>query len=119
MEFKSTENMKVKTGGDPGYKVSAIRVKLTIEQYSELNRSFPLSKGSGDIGKRAVEIVKIHWKDIDPGCRFANPPKGADLAVVFSSRADLNAYEIKGTASVGLAWPQLNVSSETSYRLLV
>ena len=47
------------------------------------------------------------------------PDTGADLKVVFSDGSKPLLIEVKGTASAGIAWPQLKVSSPHSHRLLV
>ena len=94
------------------------RVKLTVADRAALDAAFPLSRGSGDIGKRAIEIVKIYFQAQDPGCAFVEPPKGGDLAVRASGAADPTIYEVKGTTDNGLAWQQLKVSSAHSHALL-
>ena len=97
--------------------MGSFRVELNPAEFAELNRRFPPSRGSGDIGKRAVEIIKIHFRARDPGCKFVDPPRGADLAVVLeAARPEL--FEIKGTANAEIAWQQLKVSSQSSYDLL-
>ncbi len=87
--------------------------------YESLNARFPASRGSNDIGKRAVEIVKVHFAMLHPGCQFPQPPKGADLSVLIPSDSKATAFEVKGTADANIAWQQLKVSSRTSYELLV
>jgi hypothetical protein len=94
-------------------------LELTSVEYEKLNSKYPESEGSGLIGKRAEEIVKIYFRKGDPQCQFPNPPpKGADLHVVFSGDAPSILIEVKGTKSAGLAWQQLKVSSQHSWRLL-
>ena len=79
----------------------------------------PESEGNGSIERRAEEIVKIYFRKKDPQCQFvAMPRKGADLHVVFSDDAPPIVIEVKGTKSSGLAWNQLKVSSQHSWRLL-
>ena len=80
---------------------------------------YPESNGSGLIGKRAQEIVKIHLRRHYPDCAFQAPDTGADLKVVLSDGSQPLLIEVKGTASAGIAWPQLKVSSPHSHRLLV
>ncbi|MBM4305957.1 MAG: hypothetical protein FJ123_04380 [Deltaproteobacteria bacterium] len=94
------------------------RVELTNEEYEKLNSEYPESNGSGLIGKRAEEIVRIHFRRIHPKCTFANAPSGADLQVVVSDESPSQSIEIKGTASSGIAWQQLKVSSTQSWELL-
>lgn len=98
--------------------MNTFRVTLTANELAELNHRFPSSRGSGDIGKRAVEIVKYHFKKQNPGCRFVDPPNGGDLAVLMVAATVPNVFEIKGTAEHDIAWQQLKVSSQSSYDLL-
>lgn len=97
--------------------MDSFRVKLTAAELTELNTRFPPSRGSSDIGKRAVEIIKCHFRGRHPSYRFADPPRGADLAVVVDA-ADTRVFEVKGTADQGIAWQQLKVSSQSSHDLL-
>jgi hypothetical protein len=97
--------------------MDSFRVKLAPEQLLELNRQFPPSRGSGDIGKRAVEIVKMYFRSAYPNCTFTSPQSGADLAVSTGQNA-IRQYEVKGTADEQIAWQQLKVSSKASYDLL-
>lgn len=94
------------------------RFELTSDEYDRLNSLYPQSKGSSLIGKRAEEIVRIHFRRNDPRCQFEAVPKGADLHVVSSDRSRSAVIEVKGTASPGVAWQQLKVSSQHSWRLL-
>lgn len=98
-------------------RVNSFRVKLTPEKFLELNEKFPPSRGSGDIGKRAVEITKIYFQRAHPGCTFIDPQRGADLAVVLEPTGP-RQFEVKGTADANIAWQQLKVSSKASYDLL-
>ena len=98
--------------------MTTISVSLTANELADLNRRFPASRGSGDIGKRAVEIVKRYYQSRHPGCEFVKPPLGADLAVVVEGASPI-AFEVKGTAESDMAWAQLKCSSKTSHGLLV
>jgi len=95
------------------------RVELTTEEYERLNAVYPEGNGSGLIGKRAEEIVRIHIQRDSPGCTFQVPDTGADLKVVFCDGSEPLLIEVKGTASAGIAWQQLKVSSQHSHRMLV
>ena len=86
------------------------RVQLTAEEFDRLNSLYPASDGSALIGKRAEEIVKIHFRRRDPQCVFGVPDTGADLKVALSDGSAPLLIEVKGTASVGVAWQQLKVS---------
>jgi hypothetical protein len=96
-----------------------ICIELTSEEYKRLNLMYPESNDSGLIGKRAEEIVKIYFRRKDPRCAFDIPAAGADLKVVFCDGSASLMIEVKGTASLGVAWQQLKVSSQNSWRLLV
>jgi hypothetical protein len=98
--------------------MDTFRIKLTTNEFSELNPRFPSSRGSGDIGKRALEIIKYHFKNQNPGCRFVETPSGADFAVLPVGAAVPMVFEVKGTADADIAWPQLKVSSKSSHALL-
>src|SRR5215475_12751066 len=97
--------------------MDSFRVKLDPEELLQLNGRFPRSRSSGDIGKRAVEIVKLHFRRSHPGCTFVTPERGADLAVVLEPTGP-RQFEVKGTADSSIAWQQLKVSSKASYNLL-
>jgi hypothetical protein len=94
------------------------QIALTVSEFSDLNQRFPTSRGSGDIGKRAVEIVKYHFKNQSPGCQFLAPPAGADLAVLLCGAAAPEIFEVKGTADRDIAWQKLKASSKPSHALL-
>src|ERR1017187_9531110 len=93
-------------------------VELTQDEYERLNSVYPKSEGSGLIGKRAEEIVKIYFRKKDTQCQFAKPPKGADLHVVLSGESPSVVIEVKGTRSAEVQWQQLKVSSQHSRDLL-
>jgi len=94
------------------------RIELTTDEFERLNSEYPESNGSGLIGKRAEELVKIHFRKKHPQCIFTDAPSGADLHVIFSNGVPPQSIEIKGTASTGIAWQQLKVSSTSSWELL-
>jgi hypothetical protein len=94
------------------------RIELTIEEFGRLNSLYPASESSALIGKRAEEIVKIHFRRRDPHCAFEVPGTGPDLKVALSDGSEPILIEVKGTASAGIAWPQLKVSSRHSWRSL-
>ena len=96
--------------------MESFRAQLTVEELLDLNQRFPPSRGSSDIGKRAVEIMKLHFRRLHPGCSFVSPHPGADLALLVGPVPA--QYEVKGTADKGIAWQQLKVSSRASYELL-
>jgi hypothetical protein len=98
--------------------MNSFRVKLSAAEFADLNGRFPPSRGSGDIGKRAVEIVKGHFNAHYPGSRFVDPPRGADISLILFETADPKLFEVKGTAEADIAWQQLKVSGQASHDLL-
>ena len=97
--------------------MNSFPVKLSPEESAELDRLFPPSPGSSDIGKRAVAIAEIYFRRKDPHCKFVDPPRGADLAVVLEMDGR-KFFEVKGTADSDIAWQKLKVSSQSSHDLL-
>lgn len=93
------------------------KVALTDAEYEDLNGRYPESDGSGLIGQRAEEIVKIHLRRQHPGCKLSRGSDGADLHVV-SCDGKFWKIEVKGTQSAGVAWQQLKVSSQRSWQLI-
>ena len=83
--------------------MDTFRIKLTTDEFSVLNETFPSSRGSGDIGKRAVEIIRYHFKNQNPGCSFVETPSGADLAVLPVGATMPMVLEITGTADPDIA----------------
>lgn len=94
------------------------RVKLSPDEFASLNQRFPVSEGSNQIGGRAIEIVKTHFRWKHPGCKFVTAVRGADLAVLLDENVTSH-FEVKGTAAGDIAWQQLKVSSKASHDLLV
>lgn len=93
-------------------------IHLSQQDWDALNHRFPRTQGSSDIGKRAVEILRCHFMRVDPGCEFVAPPRGADLAIRSAEGTKVVAFEVKGTADSGIAWPQLKLSSQSSFEFL-
>lgn len=77
-------------------------VELTLEEFGQLNETYPASAGSGLIGRRAEEIVRIHLRRCHPTCEFQSPDSGADMKVVQCAGSPALLIEIKGTASAAL-----------------
>jgi len=94
-------------------------VRLSAREKKWLDSKYPPGKGSGLIGKRSEEIVKIYFSRMDPNCKFSAPKNGADLEVVFSTGESSSIVEIKGTADSDIAWSKLKVSSEHTKRMLI
>jgi hypothetical protein len=99
--------------------MEALSVDLDDDELRALNAKFPRSLASAMIGKRAEEIVKIHFRRTDPKCRFSRPRDGADLEVHFSDGQNRLVLEIKGTEASSISWQKLKVSSKHSWRYLV
>jgi hypothetical protein len=97
--------------------IDSFTVRLTPQEFADLNGSFPVSQGSNQIGKRAIAIIKIHFLRAHPGSSFVDPVLGADLAVVLDAGGP-KQFEVKGTANADIAWQQLKVSSKSSHNLL-
>ena len=92
-----------------------ININLTIEEFEYINSLYPKGGKSSTIGKRAVEIVKIHFLNKYPDCKFRDPKDGCDLEVLPQNIK----LEIKGTNDAGIAWNKLKVSSIHSYNQLM
>lgn len=75
-------------------------VKLNPSELEELNRRFPLSQGSNQIGQRAIEIVKTHFRRVHAGCSFVPAARGADVAIVLGG-TEPNQYEVNGNCGFG------------------
>jgi hypothetical protein len=97
--------------------MDTFRVRLSSDEFASLNQRFPVSEGSNQIGGRAVEIVKAHFRRKHPGCQFVTADRGADLAVLLDGSVP-KQFEIKGTAGPDIAWQKLKVSSQASHDLL-
>ncbi len=92
--------------------------EISDSELNELNSKFPPGKGSGLIGARSTEIIKLYFRSKSATCQFSEPRNGADLEVRFPDSISL-LLEIKGTEDSTIAWQKLKVSSEQSYRMLV
>lgn len=93
-------------------------VALTEAEFEELERRFPATSKSSNVGCRAIEILKLHFARLWPGCRFEEQSEDSDLQVTRPDGTTLR-IEVKGTADRGLAWPKLKVSGQPSYQALI
>jgi len=93
-----------------------IDIELPEEEFERLNSAYPFTMQSAKVGQRSVEIVKWHFKTIDPTCNFDNGQTDVDLRV--TSKANIYDIEIKGTADEDIAWMKLKVSGKRSYQKL-
>src|SRR5262245_3433047 len=95
--------------------MNRFRVELSPDEFADLNRRFPVSEGSNQIGGRAIEIVKMHFRRTHPGCQFVAAARGADLAVALDGKAPIQ-FEVKGTAA---APATIDTCSERAWALLL
>jgi hypothetical protein len=93
-------------------------MRLTAGEFARFEDKWPRSKGDRAIESRAVEIAKLHLRRQNADVTFPKPPRGADLSFMVPGSAAAQAVEVRGTASEGMAWVQLKVSSEVSLRLI-
>jgi hypothetical protein len=93
-----------------------IDIELPEEEFERLNSEYPFTMQSAKVGQRSVEIVKWHFKTIDPNCNFDNSQTDVDLRV--TSKTNIYDIEIKGTADEDIAWMKLKVSGKRSYQKL-
>jgi hypothetical protein len=99
--------------------VEPIPVDLSDDELSELDRAFPRGAGSAAIGRRALQIVRLHFRKLHPGCRFAeNPPEGAALAVFLEGDSEPTVIEVKGTNADHIVWEQIRIQGFPSHELL-
>ena len=91
-------------------------IELPEEEFERLNSAYPFDMQSAKVGQRSVEIVKWHFKTIDPNCKFDNTQTDIDLRVTIKEK--LFEIEIKGTADKDIAWMKLKVSGKRSYEKL-
>jgi len=92
--------------------------ELSDLEYEQLNSKYPHGKGSGLIGFRSEEIIKLYFRRKYPDCKFSKPKNGADLEVIGLPNSFSYFLEVKGTADSRIAWQKLKVSSEHSYKML-
>ncbi len=72
---------------------------------------------NSDIGKMALEIVKLYFKSVDAGAEFSSGKNGADITVMSNSIE--TSYEVKGTQDRNIAFAKLKVSSQACHDALV
>lgn len=83
---------------------------------SEIDREHPRGRiASGAIGKRAIALVKRHYKN--DGATEVQKPEGADLAFRLPNREKV-VLEVKGTRDRGIALGKLKASGKKSVALL-
>jgi hypothetical protein len=94
-----------------------IEIAVPEPEYEVLSRRLPQTGKSSDIGRRAVELVKLHFKSLDPQCNFREQVDAFDLQVTRST-GEVERLEVKGTASFNLDWARLKVSGIPSHSAL-
>lgn len=95
-----------------------IEVSIPEAEYVRLNQRFPPTEKSANVGRRAVELVKLHFKALDARSTFREQVDGCDLEVT-GSTGEVQRLEVKGTASTNLAWSRLKVSGTPSHAALL
>ena len=93
-----------------------IDLNLPETEFERLNALYPPTVKSFNVGERAIELVKFHFRARDSNCEFRVPNDGTDLEVV--SEAGSERIEVKGTADSGIAWSKLKVSGNLSHACL-
>ena len=95
-----------------------IPLKLTTAQFRNLNAKYRDRNHNKTIGNRAIELVKIHFENILPDCEFEVEKDDADLIVRSSKFRKPRYIEVKGTTRLDIAFGQLKVSGDPSYKML-
>lgn len=97
--------------------METIEYKISKRDFQKLNRKYRRRGKSSEIGKRAVDIVKIYFKDNNQNVHFSPESiEGIDLiAIIGNQRIKI---EIKGTAEKGIARSKLGVSGKKSHDYL-
>jgi hypothetical protein len=91
--------------------------EITKDQLVELLTLYPNLGKNSDVGKLAVEIVKLYFLSQNSKTIFPITKNGIDLSIIINGKTE--HYEIKGTADKNIAWHKLKVSSQNCYSLLV
>ena len=91
-------------------------IEISDSQYASLNRRFPIKESSYDIGRRAVEFLKVYFQALDPRAEIRPGENGSDLEI--TRRGKTESIEVKGTASPDVSWGTLKVSSQASHDCL-
>lgn len=95
------------------------RLEINIEEYefSNLNSLYPPTVKSSNVGGRALALMKIHFRSIDPKCSFRENVEDCDLEI--TSQGKIIRIEVKGTADREVAWSKLKINSTASHRALL
>lgn len=101
--------------------MKCFNVNLTDKQFTFLDSKYHNSGKSSDVGKRALEIVKIFFKNKNSEYSFLNDvPLGVDLVVKLKKRMFI---EVKGTSQISaskkdVVWYKLGISGKSSHTYL-
>jgi hypothetical protein len=95
-----------------------IQLLLARADHEDLNARFPATSKSSNVGDRAIELAKIYFRSLDSACTFREQVNDCDLEITFSG-GETKHIEVKGTASLDLAWSKLKVSGTPSYLALI
>jgi len=79
-----------------------IGLDLPEAEFQRLNTLYPANRKSSTLGARAIELVKFHFRGLDPQCRFRVPDDGTDLEIIQGGSSQ--RIEVKGTADSDIAW---------------
>lgn len=72
---------------------------------------------NSDIGKMAIEVVKLYFKSLDSTVEFQLGKNGADITVLLDGKK--TDYEIKGTQDSSISYNKLKVSSLSCHNALI
>ena len=92
---------------------------VPLQELQFLRTQYPRAefKNNSEVGKLAVEVVKLYFRSLDPHASFDKIGKGSALKIEYAGNFEI--FEIKGTTSKDFAEGQLKISSIKSYDGLV
>ncbi len=94
-----------------------VNSKISEEQLAGLKASYPIKGKNSDIGKMAVEMVRLYFLSQHSAIIFKPCTTGGDIITCVNDLE--NHYEIKGTESSDIAFSKLKVSSWHCHNALV
>ncbi len=98
--------------------MEAIDFEITEHDLNNLKKRFPKDGKNSDIGKIAVEVIKMYFLSLDSKTMFEEHiASGSDITVI--SKGIKTNFEIKGTEDSKISFTKLKVSSRNSYNALV
>lgn len=87
------------------------------DELTRLLSRYPNIGKNSDVGKFAVEVVKLYFLSKDKNASFKICKGGADLEVITSGASE--EYEVKGTIDKNICFQKLKVSSHACYNALI